>query len=161
MPAPRELFDEIYARHGHRCPMSTLGGRLGYAAATRVGAAERRAIYYANTCALDGIRVATGIDNPRVVEQGRHVLVLVDPAAGRGVQVSLCPAALDIAWEYRRVSEAFDRERVGLDPAALSERQNEVERVLDDVLLRLWTLPDEDLLEIVAIELDPATVWER
>jgi formylmethanofuran dehydrogenase subunit E len=160
MPAPRALFDQIYVRHGHRCPMSTLGGRLGYAAAERVGAAERLAIYYADTCALDGIRVATGIDTPRVIEQGRHVLVLVDPVDGRGVQVSLRPAALDIAWEYRRVGEALDRDRAALDAATLSVRRQELERVLDEVLRRLWTLPDEELLEIVTTKLDPNAFLE-
>ncbi len=154
MPVPRELFDEIYARHGHRCPMSTLGGRIGYAAAAQVAAAERLAVYYANTCALDGIRVTTGIGNPRVIEQGRHTLVLVDRADGRGVQVSLRPAALDIAWEYRWVSEALDRDRAELDAAGLTARQAELGQVLDGVLQRLWTIPDEELLEIVPVTLD-------
>ncbi|WP_432823408.1 FmdE family protein [Trichloromonas sp.] len=161
MPVPRALFDEIYARHGHRCPMSTLGGRIGYAAAAQVAAGERLAIYYANTCALDGIRVTTGIGSPRVIEQGRHALVLVGRADGRGVQVSLRPAALDIAWEYRRVSEALDRDRAGLDEAALAMRQAELAQVLDGVLQRLWTLPDEELLEIVPAELDPNDFLER
>ncbi len=161
MSVPRELFDEIYALHGHRCPMSTLGGRIGYAASVRVATGERLAVYYANTCALDGIRVTTGIDSPRIVEQGRHALVLVDRSDGRGVQVSLRPAALDIAWEYRRVSEALDRDRAGLDDSSLAERQAELARVLDAVLQRLWIISDEELLEIIPAELDPNVFLER
>jgi formylmethanofuran dehydrogenase subunit E len=161
MPVPHALFDEIYTRHGHRCPMSTLGGRIGYAAAAQVVAGERLAVYYANTCALDGIRVTTGIGNPRVIEQGRHTLVLVDRTNGRGVQVSLRPAALDIAWEYRRISEALDRDRAGLDATGLAARQDELAQVLDSVLQRLWTIPDAELLEIVPAELEPNDFLER
>ena len=155
MPFDREFFEAIYTLHGHRCPMSTLGGRLGRAAASHVDSLRRRAVYHIDTCALDGIRVATGCRKVRVIDEGRHVLDLVDARNGRGVRVALRPEALAIAGEYRRLDDALDRDRATLDNATLAARQAEVARVLDRVLEQLWTLPDEALLEITPITLAP------
>lgn len=155
MSFDREFFEAIYALHGHRCPMSTLGGRLGRAAASHVDSLRRRAVYHIDTCALDGIRVATGCRKVRVIDEGRHVLDLVDARNGRGVRVALRPEALAIAGEYRRLDDALDRDRATLDIATLAARQAEVARVLDRVLEKLWTLPDEALLEITPITLAP------
>lgn len=155
MSMEREFFEAIYALHGHRCPMSTLGGRLGRAAAPYVDSLRRLAVYHIDTCALDGIRVATGCRKVRVIDEGRHVLDLVDARNGRGVRVALRPEALAIAGEYRRLDDALDRDRAALDTATLAARQAEVARVLDRVLEQLWTLPDEALLEIAPIALAP------
>lgn len=153
MAIDREFFAAIYALHGHRCPMSTLGGRLGRAAAAHVDSLRRQAVYHIDTCALDGIRVATGCHEIRVLNEGRHLLDLVDAEGGRGVRVSLRPEALAIAGEYRRLDDALDRDRAALNPTALAARQAEVARVLDKILEQLWTLPDEALLEITPITL--------
>ena len=153
MAIDREFFAAIYALHGHRCPMSTLGGRLGRAAAAHVDSLRRQAVYHIDTCALDGIRVATGCHEIRVVDEGRHVLDLVDDRNGRGVRVALRPEALTIAGEYRRLDDALEHDRAGLDPTTLAARQSEVNQVLDKVLEQLWTLPDETLLNITPITL--------
>lgn len=161
MSIEREFFEAIYARHGHRCPMSTLGGRLGRAAAAHVDSLRRRAVYHIDTCALDGIRVATGCHEIRVLDEGRHVLDLVDDRNGRGVRVALRPEALTIAGEYRRLDDLLDRDRATLDAVTLAARQAELARVLDRVLEQLWALPDEVLLEIAPTELDSVTLLER
>ncbi len=161
MPVPMSLFDEIYARHGHRCPMSTLGGRIGYAADGRVAGPGRVAVYYANTCALDGVRVTIGCEDVRVLNDGRHALALVCESDGRGVLVALREEALDIAWQYRRVSEALERERSGLGPEDLAAREKAREQVLDEVLQQLRSVADSELLEISPIVLDPETLLEK
>ena len=59
---PPPLFARIYARHGHRCPMSTLGGRLGLAALNALGETdgELKAVFANRTCAIYGITAVTG-----------------------------------------------------------------------------------------------------
>ena len=62
MTQPPDIFQRIYARHGHRCPMSTLGGRMGLAAMTTLGpqpVESLEARYAHDTCAVDGIDVIT------------------------------------------------------------------------------------------------------
>jgi formylmethanofuran dehydrogenase subunit E len=151
MSAPPEIFAAIYRRHGHRCPMSTLGGRLGLAARrTLGGGGEMHAVYNIRTCALDGIAVTTGCREEdaslRVEERGEHRLRL---ANGDGVvMVALRPAALEIAGRYRLASEALEREGATLPEQERQEREAAVQQILDEVLQALWTLPDEVLLEI-------------
>jgi len=58
-------FQGLYGFHGHRCPMSTMGARLGLAAmrALSVTKAEQfyiEAVCFAKNCALDGIQFTTG-----------------------------------------------------------------------------------------------------
>lgn len=97
-----ELFRRIRARHGHYCPMSTLGGRLGMAALSALGDAsgELKACYHIDTCAADGIAVATGClpegGRLTVRDAGRHRLELRGDD-GSGVAVELTAAALEQA----------------------------------------------------------------
>lgn len=149
---PPELFERIYARHGHRCPMSTLGGRLGWAAVQALGrAGEMRGLYLIQTCAADGIREATGCSEDggsfRVENRGEHRLIL-NSGEGEGVEVALTEAALAAAGRYRLCSEALERDRSHLSGEALTAREAERESVLQSVLEELWTLPDGVLLRI-------------
>jgi formylmethanofuran dehydrogenase subunit E len=159
--APPELFEEIYRRHGHRCPMSTLGGRLGYAAFRHLAAGPEEdllALYHIRTCALDGIGVATGCTlaagNLRVREDGRHALTLVRLQDGGGVEATLRDEALAIAWEYRRVCEVLERERPGLSEQELTEREGQREAILEGVLIRLRGEGEEKLLAVRPVVLD-------
>jgi formylmethanofuran dehydrogenase subunit E len=101
-----DLFLQIGARHGHYCAMSTLGGRLGTAALAALGveAEELTATYFIDTCAADGIAVATGCV-PAVKAEGRHRLELRS-ADGRGVAAELTAAALERAAACRKQLDA-------------------------------------------------------
>jgi formylmethanofuran dehydrogenase subunit E len=111
MTESSDLFLRIRARHGHYCPMSTLGGRLGTAALTALGsgAGELTATYHIDTCAADGIAVATGCLSEEgrltVRGEGRHRLVL-RAGDGRGVAAELSAAALEQAAACRKRLDA-------------------------------------------------------
>ena len=102
---PPEIFARIYTRHGHRCPMSTLGGRLGLAAMTLLGGSvsELQAVYSIRTCAMDGIAETTGCTEEAgtlvLKSDGRHALTLSSPQAS--VEVELTDEALEMAGRYR------------------------------------------------------------
>lgn len=102
-----DLFLRIRARHGHYCPMSTLGGRLGLAALSALedGAGALEATYHIDTCAADGIAVATGClpeaGRLSVRSDGLHRLELRD-ASGRGILAELTPTALEQAANCRK-----------------------------------------------------------
>ncbi|MDT8441776.1 MAG: FmdE family protein [Desulfuromonadales bacterium] len=92
------LFQRIRERHGHYCAMSTLGGRLGLAALAALGedGGSLTATYGIDTCAADGIAVATGClpeqGRLTVHDRGRHRLEL--RGRGGGVAAELTAAAL-------------------------------------------------------------------
>ena len=147
---PRPLFAEIYEIHGHRCPMSTLGGRLGFAARERLaGRAPLTATYCIATCAADGISVMTGCRKAdhslRIVPQDRHALWLQD-ADGHGVFAELSSSALQLAGEYRTLDQEFLKAEARLSAAERQQRQTTKELFLDTLLQKLWTLPDEELM---------------
>lgn len=148
---PRQLFAEIYRLHGHRCPMSTLGGRLGFAAQERLaGRAPLAATYYIATCAADGISVMTGCSKAdgslHIVPQERHALWLQD-TDGHGLFAELSPTALQLAGGYRLLDQEFMRDEACLDATERQERQRTKELFLDDLLQKFWTLPDGELMD--------------
>jgi len=152
---PAEWFNEIYRRHGHRCPMSTLGGRLGWAAMQRCAephSSGLRGIFFHATCAVDGIAVATGLSvatgTLSVRDVGRHTLVLRDRSRDWELELSLRPEALAIAGRYRRLDAELERRAGELSAAEQRQLEEERAQVLQEVLEELWTLPDSALLKI-------------
>ena len=148
---PLQLFAEIYEIHGHRCPMSTLGGRLGFAARERLaGCAPLTATYYIATCAADGISVMTGCQKTdhslRIVSQDRHALWLQD-ADGRGVFAELSNQALQLAGEYR----TLDQEEARRSAEEQQQRQTRKELFLEKLLQKFWTQPDDELMSFATI----------
>jgi len=155
MTQPPEIFQRIYTRHGHRCPMSTLGGRLGLAAlaALEVAAGSGlQAVYEIDTCALDGITETTGCQladgSLRVEPQGAHALRLT-AGTGQSVRVVLRPQALSIAGQYRRLDDLYEQQRAAGVPAVeLQELLAKKARTLQEVLEQLWVLPESELIEV-------------
>jgi len=148
-----EIFARIYARHGHRCPMSTLGGRFGLAALAALSSpdAELTAVYHNRTCALDGIALTTGCSEEngslKVTTEGRHVLEIFF-SSGEVVEVGLSDNAMQIAGEYRYLSNELEKGWESLSDQERSEREQQKELALDRILPALWQAPDEDLLTI-------------
>jgi formylmethanofuran dehydrogenase subunit E len=126
-----DLFLRIRARHGHYCPMSTLGGRLGVAALELLGEGVGAlvATYHIDTCAADGIAEATGC-LPKVKAEGRHRLEL-RAGEGCGVAAELTAAALE--------------------RAAVCRRQLDAGEDADVVLAGLRTAPDQELLIVMPL----------
>jgi formylmethanofuran dehydrogenase subunit E len=122
---PPEIFIRIYARHGHRCPMSTLGGRLGLAALKGLGDCdgELQAVYSHRTCATDGIAETTGCTEEKgsliVKNDGRHALAL---------------SCLENGWEE-------------LDAGEQVKRRVEMDAMLDELLPQFWQAEDQKLLQ--------------
>ena len=143
-------FTEIYRIHGHRCPMSTLGGRLGFATRERLSGREPlAATYFIDTCAADGVSVMTGClksdQSLRIFQRERHALWLQD-SAGRGLFAELNPRALELAGEYRSLDQALQQQEGSLSAGERQQRQAEKELFLDALLQKLRTFPDEELM---------------
>lgn len=146
---PDQLFAEIYRIHGHRCPMSTLGGRLGFAARERLAGREPlTATYYIATCAADGISVMTGCKKAdgslRIVAQDRHALWL--ESHDGGIFAELSSQALKLAGDYRALDQALLKEESSLSPDELQERRAAKMQAFEELLQKFWTLPDEELM---------------
>lgn len=154
MPEAPEIFARIYARHGHRCPMSTLGGRLGMAAMAALGAKpdNLRALYSNRTCALDGITEITGCSeaNGRLVvrSDGRHALTLA--SAEGTVAVELTAVALEMAGRYRALCNRLESGWDELDVDEQGRRRAEMEAMLDELLPQFWRAEEGLLVQRTA-----------
>jgi len=148
---PPPLFARIYARHGHRCPMSTLGGRLGLAALNLLGqtGGELRAVFANRTCALDGITEVTGCSEAngrlKVVPCGRHALT-VSTIDDRRVEVELTTTALEMAGRYRSLCDRLEQGWENLDRDEQARRQAAMDALLDELLPQFWQAEDQLLV---------------
>ena len=131
-------FDALYAFHGHRCPMSTMGARMGMAAMEALGLTKAdqfivEARCFARNCALDGVQFTTGCTlgngNISFEDAGKTLLALRRRDGSREVSVSMSAAAAARFAEnkHRRAGLLAEREISGLPRAmeidALVERE--------------------------------------
>lgn len=149
---PPEIFARIYARHGHRCPMSTLGGRLGLAAVNAAVSSDQLQVVYSNrTCALDGIAETTGCteeDGTMVVSNdGRHALLV--NTAEDSIEIELTVEALQIAGRYRSLCNRLEQNWDLLDSSEQGRRRAEMDAMLDEILPQLWQADDDMLMQKV------------
>ena len=157
MKAP-DLFDRIYARHGHRCPMSTLGGRLALFGLRVVSSDHNdlRASYGLRNCALDGIAEVSGCceadGNLVIRDDGRHALLL--STAESSVEVELTTEALALAGRYRVLSNRLEKDWQSLGPDEQARRRAALEIHLADLLQQLWQAEDAQLVKQVAGDTD-------
>jgi formylmethanofuran dehydrogenase subunit E len=148
---PPEMFVRIYARHGHRCPMSTLGGRLGLAAMKLLGGStgNLQAIYSNRTCATDGIAEATGCSEDEgsliVKSDGRHALLL--SSAQASVEVELTAEALEMAGRYRSLCNRLENGWDELEADEQIRRRAEMDTMLDELLPQFWQAEDRELVQ--------------
>jgi formylmethanofuran dehydrogenase subunit E len=148
---PPEIFARIYDRHGHRCPMSTLGGRLGMAAMKWLGAeeGELRAVYSSRTCALDGIAETTGCSEEAgsltVRSDGRHALQL--ESGETVVEVELTETALQMAGRYRSLCNRLEEGWETLAEEEQAKHRAEMDAMLDELLPQFWQMADEELIQ--------------
>ena len=149
-----EMFARIYTRHGHRCPMSTLGGRLGLAAIKWLGdvEGELHAIYSNRTCAADGIAETTGCTEENgslvVKNDGRHALTL--SSAQASVEVELTTKALEMAGRYRSLCNRLEKGWDELEEDEQVKRRAEMDAMLDDLLPQFWQAEDSQLVQKVS-----------
>ncbi len=103
-----QLFIELAEKHGHYCPMSTLGLRIGWAALRRLKAELQGATFFAQTCARDGIHLALNYDALQVEVQGQHLLRFFDK--DNHWEIELLAKTLDLAASYRSLPSDAERE---------------------------------------------------
>lgn len=143
-------FDSLYEFHGHRCPMSTMGARLGIAAMNALGVTKSdqfrlRGVYRARNCALDGVQFVTGCTlgngNLECEDEARASFSL-DRRDGGGVTATVSDDALSRFMRHKEKRAAF--ERGGRAPGI----EDELKRDFDALVEWVQAAPDEDLLVI-------------
>jgi len=150
-PSEPDFFEALALLHGHRCPMSIFGARLGLAARAALSAAPGQRLaarYLHQTCALDGIQLATrctlGNGNLRVDPRGEHRLLLWVEGGAVGVEARLTAAALEQGRSYGSL-----RDRAAALPDGAPARR-ELEETMAQLLRSLEAAPEAELVAVHA-----------
>jgi len=150
-------FTGLYEFHGHRCPMSTMGARLGIAALAGLGVSKSDQFrvegrYFARNCALDGIQYTTGCTlgngNLAFEDAGRFSFVLKMRDGARGVAVDVSQGAMARLAAHKALKAELmtEKEISGLSRAMEIDR--EIARDFDALVEWVQTASDGALLTI-------------
>jgi len=126
--ADKELFQRLAERHGHYCPMSTLGVRLGEAALqhlSRLPQDDLQLSYLIQTCAADGIRIvfeSAGFTPEFSVEPAGQHRLRCRIAADHELSLQLSAEAMQLAAGYRALDAAEQAQRLELLRTVTAER---------------------------------------
>lgn len=144
MTAPTTTLSEDFwpflaLLHGHRCPMSIMGARLGAAAAARLGRHGEKgdvsAVFFNRNCALDGIQLALGTTlgnrNIKVDPRELNFLEAENSDLGLTVKVALTEEALALGRRYGEL-----------------RRSGGAEAEREEILLKLQSLPESEVVEV-------------
>jgi formylmethanofuran dehydrogenase subunit E len=150
-------FKGLYDFHGHRCPMSTMGARLGLAAMAALGVTKADQFlveghYCSRNCALDGIQFTTGCTlgngNFSFEDHGRASLVLRMRDGSRSVTVSISePALTRLAEHKRRKAELLEEKAISGLPRAM-EIDTEIAREFDALIAWVQDAGEDELLVV-------------
>ena len=146
-PPDAETCARLERFHGHTCPGSLMGLRLGLTAKEALkGHGKLEAKCFVLACPVDGIQVGVGTTwgnrGLEVENRGEMSMILTDVESGRQVEARLTEKAMVKGKSYRDLSE-----KARSQPAGSPERigfEKDAEAVLD------WfrTAPDSEVVTI-------------
>ena len=146
-PPDAEMCAFLEKFHGHTCPGSLMGLRLGLAAKEALNAQGRvEAKTFILACPVDGIQVATGAtygNRAITVEDSKKMdLILTDTKTGKQVEARLTREAMERGKGFRELSGKSRTLKQG------SPEQMAVKKEIDDILNWYRTTPDEKVVVI-------------
>ena len=150
-PDRTEICKFLERFHGHTCPGSLMGLRLGMAAKEALKATGKlKAKCFILSCPVDGIQVGAGTTygNKALEVEDRNELrlILTDVASGRQVEARLTPKAEEMGKSYRDLSG-----RGSSYPAGSPDRMR-IDKEKGAVLEWFRTAPDAEVVTIRFLE---------
>ncbi|MBI5189417.1 MAG: hypothetical protein HZA22_01895 [Nitrospirae bacterium] len=152
-------FTALYEFHGHRCPMSTMGARLGLAAMAALGVTKAdqfkvEGLFHTKNCALDGIQFTTGCTlgngNLAYAEEGRAAFTLNRRDGRGGVVVTVSGAALERLSGFKEFKARLMEERDISGLARAMEIDAEINRGFDALVDWVQSADEGGLVTVTA-----------
>ena len=144
-PPDTEMCAFLEKFHGHTCPGSLMGLRLGLAAREALNAQGKvEAKTFIHACPVDGIQVGSGTtygNKALTVEDKKEMrLILTDTKTGNQVEATLTQEAMEKGTGFRELSGKSRTLKQG------SPEQLAVKKEIDDILNWYRTAPDEKVV---------------
>ncbi|HSW38405.1 MAG TPA: formylmethanofuran dehydrogenase subunit E family protein [Acidobacteriota bacterium] len=137
--------------HGHTCPGSLMGLRLGLTAKEALNAEGKiEAKTFLHACSVDGIQAGAGTtygNRALTVEDKKDLyLILTDTKSGRQVEARLTEEATEKGRGFRELSEKSRTLNAG------SPEQLAVRKEIDDILNWYKIAPDDKVVIIKVLK---------
>jgi len=150
-PPDPEMCNFLEKFHGHTCPGSLMGLRLGLAAKESLNAEGKiEAKTFLLACPVDGIQVGAGTtygNKALTVEDKKEMsLILTDTKTGKQVEAKLTEQAMEKGTGFRELSAKSRSLEAG------SPEQLAVKKEIEDILNWYRTAPDKEVVTIRTIE---------
>ncbi|MEN6574491.1 FmdE family protein [Methanobacterium aggregans] len=150
-------FSEVTKFHGHVCPGSALGYRVGEIAIhklilPRAIDEELLAVVENDSCSLDAIQVVTGCTmgkgNLIFKDHGKQAYTFMNRKTGEAVRISLKDSIDSVDPEFAAArQEAFSNR-------ATEEDKKEFERIKTRLSEKILDAPVEDLFKVERVEME-------
>jgi len=150
-PPNAEMCAFLEKFHGHICPGSLMGLRLGLAAKEALNAQGRiEAKTFLLACHVDGIQVGAGTTygNRALTVEDRNelYLILTDVKSGKKVEARLTEEAMEEGKGFRELSAKYRSLEAG------SPEQLAVKKEIDDILNWYRTAPDSEVVTVQVLK---------
>jgi formylmethanofuran dehydrogenase subunit E len=151
VPPDAETYTFLEKFHGHTCPGSLMGLRLGLTAKEALKAEGKiEAKTFLLACPVDGIQVGAGTtygNRSLTVDDKKELyLILTDTKSGRQVEARLTNEAMEKGKEFRELSAKARSLKAG------SPKQISVYKEVDDILNWYRTAPDDKVVIIKVLK---------
>lgn len=159
----KDIRDAV-AFHGHLCPMSVLGARMGLLALRKLGVkratgTKLTGVVYNDLCTVDGFQVVTGCTTGKrtlaIRNHGMLSAELFDLYNNRGVHVSLkipqkAPSSdvVERTLEYGAKRQKFVKESSNYSEKERAQALDELTDEVNEIVSSLETLTDEELFNV-------------
>jgi formylmethanofuran dehydrogenase subunit E len=150
-PPDKEMCAFLEKFHGHTCPGSLMGLRVGLAAKEALNAEGKiEAKTFLLACSVDGIQVGAGTtygNKALTVDDKKEMsLILTDTKSGRQVEARLTDEAAEKGKGFRELAAKSRSLKAG------SPEQLAVKKEIDEILNWYRTEPDEKVVKIKVLK---------
>jgi len=119
-------YDDIVEFHGHSCPGTALGFKIGEIVLEKFGKSKNEeivAIVENNSCSIDAIQFMTGCTfgkgNLIFKDYGKHVYTFIDRRTRKSIRISLDKSIQELMDKFKTKRDKLPEKILEMDPYKL------------------------------------------
>jgi len=116
-------YDDIVDFHGHSCPGTAIGFKIGEIVIEKFGKSKDEeivAIVENNSCSIDAIQFMTGCTfgkgNLIFKDYGKHVYTFIDRKTGESIRISLDKSVQELMEKFKAKREELPEKILEMNP---------------------------------------------
>lgn len=117
------VYDDIVKFHGHSCPGTAIGFKVGEIVIEKFGRSKDEeivAIVENNSCSIDAIQFMTGCTfgkgNLIFKDHGKHVYTFIDRRSGKSIRISLDKGVQELMEKFKTSRDELPGKILEMNP---------------------------------------------